>query len=207
MILSLYNCEISIDKGGISMVLETIFLSFLIGKLRGGKVRNLENLYIKGWYLFVLSFLLEIISLLIVSRIDGNLSKLIENNFFYIHIFIYLLLIIGLIMNFKETGFKITLFGAILNFLPLFLNKGKMPVSIKALKYSKLYTQLSLLDEGRIMTHTLADRGTRLVFLGDIIPISKPYPFPKIISIGDIFIGIGLFLLIQTYMKKRYYFR
>lgn len=207
MIFSLYNCEISIDKGGISMVLETIFLSFLIGKLRGGKVRNLENLYIKGWYLFVLSFLLEIISLLIVSRIDGNLSKLIENNFFYIHIFIYLLLIIGLIMNFKETGFKITLFGAILNLLPLFLNKGKMPVSIKALKYSKLYTQLSLLDEGRLMTHTLADRGTRLVFLGDIIPISKPYPFPKIISIGDIFIGIGLFLLIQTYMKKRYYFR
>lgn len=186
------------------MVIETIILSFLFGKLMGGKIRNIGNLYIKGWYLFVVSFSVEIISLLIVSKTNGNFSDVIEKNFFYIHIFIYVLLIIGLIMNFNETGFKITLLGAILNFLPLLLNNGRMPVAINSLKASKSYIQLSLLEEGRIMTHILANESTKLAFLGDIIPISKPYPFPKVISIGDILISLGLFILIQSNMKKKY---
>ncbi|WMM25656.1 DUF5317 domain-containing protein [Tissierella sp. MB52-C2] len=186
------------------MVTETITLSLLLGKLTGGKIRNIGNLYINGWYLFVISFLAEIISLFIASKTNGNLSIIIENNFFYIHIFIYLLLIMGLMMNFREIGLRITLFGSTLNFLPLLLNNGKMPVSINALKHSKLYIQLSLLDEGRIMTHALADKGTKLWILGDIIPIPKPYFFPKIISIGDILIALGLFILIVTHMKKRY---
>lgn len=186
------------------MVTETITLSLLLGKLTGGKIRNIGNLYINGWYLFVISFLMEIISLFIASKTNGNLSIIIENNFFYIHIFIYLLLIMGLMMNFREIGLRITLFGSTLNFLPLLLNNGKMPVSINALKHSKLYIQLSLLDEGRIMTHALADKGTKLWILGDIIPIPKPYFFPKIISIGDILIALGLFILIVTHMKKRY---
>ncbi|WP_353093268.1 DUF5317 domain-containing protein [Tissierella praeacuta] len=186
------------------MVIETMLLSLLLGKLIGGKIKNIGNLYINGWYLFVAAFSVEIISLLIVSRTSGGLNDIIENNFLYIHIFIYLLLIIGLSMNFYERGFRVTLFGAILNFLPLSLNNGRMPVAIDALKHSNLYTQLALLDEGRIMTHTLADEFTKLVFLGDIIPIPKPYPFPKVISIGDIFISLGLLILIQSYMKKRY---
>ncbi|CAK7001053.1 hypothetical protein CIW83_15295 [Tissierella sp. P1] len=186
------------------MVIETITLSLLLGKLMGGKIRNIGNLYINGWYLFVVAFSVEIISLLIVSKTGGNLSDIIENNFFYIHIFIYLLLIIGLIMNFHENGLRITLFGSILNFLPLSLNSGRMPVAINALKVSKLYTQLSLLEEGRIMTHTLANKATKLTFLGDIIPIPKPYPFPKIISIGDVLISLGLLILILSYMRKKY---
>ena len=105
-------------------------------------------------------------------------------------------------MNFHEEGFRVVLLGNILNFLPIIINGGKMPVSIKALKYSNLYTQLSLLDEGRIMTHSLVDEATKLYYLSDIIPIPKPYPLPKIISIGDILIGIGLFIIIQIYMKK-----
>lgn len=187
------------------MVIETITLSLLLGKLTGGKIRNLEYLYIKGWYLFVASLVIEIISLLIVTRTQSNLSYLIESYFVYIHIFIYLLLIIGLAMNWNSIGFRITLFGSILNFFPIAMNNGRMPVSINALTYSKLYTQLSLLEEGRIMTHTLATKATKLTYLADIIPIPKPYIFPKIISIGDVLISLGLFVLIQIYMKKRYY--
>ena len=184
------------------MVIETIILSLILGKLRGGKIKNLGNLYISGWYLIVLSFLLEIISILIVSNTTGNLNNIIKENFFYVNVTIYLLLIIGIIMNFHEEGFRVVLLGSILNFLSIVLNQGKMPVSIKALKFSNQYAQLSLLDEGRIMTHSLANETTKFHFLSDIIPIPKPYPLPKIISIGDILIGIGLFIIIQTYIKK-----
>lgn len=185
------------------MVIETMAISLIIGKILGGKVGNLENLYIKGWYLFVASFLIEIASLLIISRSYSNFSYLLGNYFTYIHITIYLLLIVGLAMNWASIGLRITMFGSILNFLPIVLNNGKMPVSIDALRYSQEYTQLSLLEEGRIMTHVLETEGTRLRYLGDIIPIPKPYIFPKIISIGDLLIALGLFILIQTYMKKK----
>lgn len=186
------------------MVIETITLSLLLGKIRGGKIRNLETLYINGWYLFVASFLIEIISLLIISNNIGNLGNIIEDKFFYIHIFIYSILIVGLFMNFHDKGLRITLLGSILNFLPLIMNNGRMPVSLKALKYSNLYPQISLLEEGRIVTHSLANKTTKLFLLGDIIPIPKPYLLPKIISIGDILIALGLFILIQSYMKNRY---
>lgn len=184
------------------MIIETMLLSLLVGKLRGGKIKNLENLYINGWYLFVLSFLIEIITLLIISKGEVALSKSLEGSFFYIHILIYLILIIGLSMNWESLGLRIVLFGSVLNFLPIISNNGKMPVLLKALKHSKLYNQISLLEEGRIMTHFLSNQNTKLVFLGDIIPIGKPYIFPKIISIGDILIALGLFVLIQMYMKK-----
>lgn len=189
------------------MIFETITLSLLLGKLRGGKIRNLESLYINGWYLFVGSFLIEIVTLLIISNNFRNLGNIIEENFFYINLFIYLFLIIGLWMNFHDKGLRITLFGSILNFVTLIMNNGRMPVSVKALKYSNLYNQISLLQEGRIITHSLANKDTKLIFLGDIIPIPKPYLFPKIISIGDILIALGLFILIQSYMKKNIYKR
>lgn len=185
------------------MIIETIFLSLLIGKLTGGKIKDIENLYIKGWYLFIASFLIEIIALLIVTRTDSNLSYIIESYFGYIHIIIYLLLILGLAMNWDSIGLRITLFGSVLNFLPIYFNSGRMPVSLKALKYSKLYTQIRLLEEGRIMTHVLGTKTTPLIYLGDIIPIPKPYVFPKIISIGDIFMALGLFILIQVHMKSK----
>lgn len=185
------------------MIIETMILSLLVGKIRGGKIRNLENLYINGWYLFVLSFLIEIITLLTITRINGDLSKLLEEYFLYIHILIYLFLIIGLSMNWQCKGLRIVLFGSILNFLPIIFNNGKMPVLLNALKYSKLSNQIILLDEGRIMTHFLANKDTKLAFLGDVIPIGKPYIFPKVISIGDLLISLGLFMLIQLYMKKQ----
>lgn len=184
------------------LIIETITLSLIIGKLRGGSIRNIGNLYINKWYLLVMSFLVEIVSLLIITRTNGSLGRFLEDKFLFLHIFAYFLLVLCLLMNYREKGLKISLVGSILNFLPILLNNGRMPVSTKALKFSNLYTQLALLEEGRILTHALVDKSTKLTFLADIIPIPKPYPLPKIISFGDILIALGLFVLIQTYMKE-----
>lgn len=185
------------------MVFEIIILALIVGKIKDGSISKLENLYIRGWYLLVISFSLEFLSLFLITKTNNDITNIIENNFFYIHIFIYSLLIIGLFMNFKEVGFKITFFGSILNFIPTVFNQGKMPVSIKALDNAELYDQLNLLYDHRIITHTLITENTKINFLGDIIAIPKPYPFPKIISIGDILISIGIFILIYSYMIKK----
>lgn len=182
------------------MIFETILLSMIIGKIKKGKIKNIGTLYIKGWYFIVLSFLLNIVSILIITRTQGNISNLLDTYFFIVHIIIYLLLIIGLLFNYKELGLLITSIGTILNFLPLFLNNGRMPVSPNGLISSKLYGELFLLERNQILTHSLMNNDTKLKLLCDIIPLSSPYPFPKLISIGDVFISIGVFLLIYNYM-------
>ena len=186
------------------MVIEILGLSLLVGKLRGGKIRNLGKLNIKGWYMFIIGFIIEITSILIVATTYGKLAKFIIENFFIIHIFVYVLAIAGLMLNIKEKGIWLALIGTFLNLIPILINGGKMPVSVEGLTNSYLYTQLDLLKSDRILTHVLANEYTRGYYLSDIIPISEPYPFPKVISIGDVLIGISIFLLIQSYMKRRY---
>ncbi|MFA7412706.1 MAG: DUF5317 domain-containing protein [Tissierellaceae bacterium] len=187
--------------GVFTLMIGTLLLAFLTGKIRGGKLHNLSNLYIDKWYLFALSFLIQISSLLLAARTSGQLSNFIIREFSFIHILIYLLFITALLFNWQERGFRIILLGSILNFLPIFLNGGRMPVSIRALRFSGLYTQLSLLDEGRILTHTLAGESSRLFLLCDIIPL--PEPLSKVISLGDIFISAGIFYLIQFKMREK----
>lgn len=184
------------------MVFEIIILALTLGMIKGGNIGKLEKLHIRGWYLFVISFTIEIISLFLISKTNYNISKILENNFFYIHIFIYSLLILGLFINRRECGLKLSLFGSVLNFLPILMNSGKMPVSVKSLENAGLYNQITLLYDERIMTHTLMTENTKFGFLGDIIAIPRPYPFPKIISLGDILISLGLFILIYSYMTK-----
>ena len=178
------------------MLVETIVLSLIIGKIRGGRIKNLEQIKFKAWYLLLLGFLLEIISLLLFANTNLKIAKIITDKFFIIQIFTYILLILILILNIRKKGVKIILFGTILNFIPIMANDGRMPVSKVALEKLNLYKQLELLQSNKILTHVLIDKSTKFYYLSDIIPISQ------IISIGDILISIGIFLLIQFYMKS-----
>ncbi|MNI97749.1 hypothetical protein D3C73_1564530 [compost metagenome] len=58
-----------------------------------------------------------------------------------------------------------------------------------------------MLRSGDAVTkHYLLDASTRLAFLGDIIPLSSPYPRTQAISIGDVVMNLGIFLYILTMM-------
>lgn len=193
---------IRIDHRGENMLIEIIVLSLIIGKIRGGKIKNLAQIRFKGWYLLLLGFLLEIISLWFFANQNGILAKIIIDKFFIIQIFTYILLILGLGLNIRKRGIKTILLGTMLNFIPIIANNGRMPVSKTGLEKLNLYKELELLQANKILTHVLTDENTRLYCLSDIIPIFKPNLFSKIISIGDILIAMGIFLLIQFYMKK-----
>lgn len=79
------------------------------------------------------------------------------------------------------------------------VNGGRMPVSAEAaLVLDPQY--IELLKEGLYAKHALLDESTRLAFLGDIIPVTDPYPRSQVISIGDVIMNIGIFLFIQYLM-------
>lgn len=90
--------------------------------------------------------------------------------------------------------------GVFLNFLVMLVNGGRMPVSYEAASVlDPIY--LEMLKSGDAVTkHYLLDASTRLAFLGDIIPLSSPYPRTQAISIGDVVMNFGIFLFILHIM-------
>mgnify|MGYP000846723951 CR=1 FL=1 len=186
------------------MIIEALGLSLIVGKLRKGKIKNLGFFRIKGSGFIFFSFIINIASILIAKQ-ENFLSIFINENFIYIRGLAYILLLIGIGLNIEELGMKIIFAGTILNFICIIFNKGKMPVAINEMNGSYFLEQIRILKENKLLTHTFANSSTNLYYLSDIIPISKPYFFPKMISIGDILISLGIFILIQKWMiNKRF---
>lgn len=186
------------------MLAESLVLSIVLGKVRGFKIKALENVCLNKWYLVFLSFLLETLSSLILKNNILPLATVIRNNYFYIHLVIYILLFMFIFSNLSYKSLLIVLIGSLLNFLVIMINKGFMPVSTTMAKSLGFVKGIELLDSGRIAGHMIMVKEiTPLWFLGDVINIPPPYPFPQSISIGDIFISLGVFIFIQNEMKKR----
>lgn len=184
------------------MLAESIFLSILIGKFRKYKIRNLEKIHFDKIYFTFLAFSIELISIIILKFDIQPYSSYINNNYIFIHIFIYLFLFIFFAYNFEYKLLRIMLVGIILNFIVIISNNGFMPVSIDMALTNGFTESVNLLKAGKIAGHTLlVKETTNLWFLGDIINIPPPYPFPQTISIGDILIDLGIFLFIQDKMK------
>jgi hypothetical protein len=84
-----------------------------------------------------------------------------------------------------------------LNFIVIMANGGKMPVYFPP----DLNVSEEVIEEREYdIIHTGVDENTRLFFLADIICIPKPYPLPKILSIGDLFIMAGIYMFFQREM-------
>lgn len=185
------------------MFIEPAILSLLIAKLRGGQLKNIENVEVKGWYLlFISAFIQLYISLGKAYNLPYG-EKVVSEYFFILIIISYMLMIITILMNKKKNYMRIFLIGIILNFIVIAGNGGKMPVSLGGIGSIK---EESLLPEREFdIKHIGVNENTRFVYLSDIILIPRPYPLPKILSIGDVFLILGIFIFFQEEMvlKRR----
>ncbi|MFJ5759591.1 DUF5317 domain-containing protein [Neobacillus sp. NPDC093182] len=178
------------------MVFDGILISFIVGLLRKGNLRAFSQLNLKWGWVFPLLLVVQlaVFKLQNDSEFLGQLSG-------SIYIGVYIIGLIFLFLNRKNPGFILIFIGVFLNFIVMVLNGGRMPVSVEA---------AAVLDPGYIQAlkeslyakHTMLTSTTHLGFLGDVIPISDPYPRTQIISIGDIIMNIGIFFFIQYLMVK-----
>ena len=185
------------------MLIESIASSLAVGKVRGGKFKGIGELNIKKQYLFIIGFAIEFLSIFLHANDIGGLSEFFNKYFIIIHSISYIIIFIGLIFNFNKKSMILVFIGALLNYMVIAANGGQMPVSSSGLSLLGLDQYLEMLENNLVVTHTLINESTRLYLLGDVIPTPKFYPFSKIISIGDVLIGIGLFVLIQNGMLKK----
>jgi hypothetical protein len=178
------------------MVFDGILISFIVGLLRKGNLRAFSQLNLKWGWVFPLLLVVQLAVFTFQndSEFLGQLSG-------SIYIAVYIIGLIFLFLNRRNPGFILIFIGVFLNFIVMVLNGGRMPVSVEA---------AAVLDPGYIQAlkeslyakHAMLTSTTHLGFLGDVIPISDPYPRTQIISIGDIIMNIGIFFFIQYLMVK-----
>ncbi|HYF84364.1 MAG TPA: DUF5317 domain-containing protein [Clostridia bacterium] len=181
------------------MLVESVGTSIVVGKLRGGSFSNIKDANLEKWYFFISAFAIEFAAVFMASKGIG----LFNENILYIHCLSYLLLFAGIFFNRSILAFKIVFIGVFLNFIVIMANGGQMPVSGEAMTNIGLIDNMHAIRDGKIITHALINNHTVFKYLGDIFVLGKPYPRPKIFSIGDIIMALGIFIYIQEIMVKK----
>lgn len=174
------------------MIIETLIVSIIWGKIKGGKINRLAEISLNKWGFILIGFLLSNVSIYLITK--GNVFLL--EYFAIIQLISNLLLILTIYFNRKIKEFLVVGFGIGLNTLVMVFNGGRMPVSEWALEKVGLEEELSLIINDRIVTHTIMDTSTTFGYLSDIIPLIY-----KVISFGDVFMAFGIFLIIRKYMN------
>jgi hypothetical protein len=180
------------------MIFDSLGASLIYGTLRRGKISGIADIDIKKPSLFIAAFVLEFGMLNLANKFHVIMEY--QSS---IHFFVYLLLFIGLWYNRNNKYFRIISVGVLLNFIVIFANGGRMPVSIDALKAAGLNNLIPDLQANKIATHQVLTSSTRLKFLADVLVLPKPYPLPKTFSIGDFIMATGTFLLVTNAMLKK----
>ncbi len=184
------------------MLIETILAAMIVGFVSGGNFKNLGNTHIRYINLVFISVLVRHLPSLMNFGILENYSvwkAVIAPLFFN---FSYFIIILVLIMNIEHITLNLVLAGSVMNFIVVIANGGYMPVSEVALERGG-YNFVGVAGEFLDMNHIISSESTIFYSLGDIILIPPPYPFPQILSIGDIAMCIGIFLFIIINMIKK----
>ncbi|MFC4769491.1 DUF5317 domain-containing protein [Effusibacillus consociatus] len=166
------------------MFLDFILFSFIVAFLRGGRVREIP--IFQKLYFLAASILLQLTSVFLHQWASVLVS------------IAYLCVLLFFVSNRENEDIRIFLIGWLMNAVVIWANWGRMPVDLDQARKTGL--PLDRLIQGTDYKHSILTDSTHLPFLADIIYM--PFPIPRVISIGDIFIMLGAFLLIQRLMNK-----
>lgn len=171
-------------------------IAFAVALARGGKFSRLADAKIEKLWLIVVALLvqfgpgwLERFGVIQVGPWGPT-----------IHMLSYLPLTIMLLANLKLAGAPAMIIGMVLNVIAIATNGGRMPVEGSSLVRAGLAGLIDTIRPGMSYDHVLADASTHFRVLGDFLWQSWPRSLANVFSIGDVFLGLGLFLLVQQLM-------
>jgi hypothetical protein len=110
-------------------------------------------------------------------------------------------LVVFMILNVRLAGAWLAAIGLGANVLVRWLNGGKMPVARDlAARLGFTGEAGELARRGDWLHAEFIDAHTRVPFLGDIIYLGHPYPWPGVLSVGDLLLGLGVVMFVQGAM-------
>ncbi|MDN4094876.1 DUF5317 domain-containing protein [Brevibacillus agri] len=166
------------------MLLDVICLSFIVALIRGGRIKEFPKF--NKVVLLVITIVLQVCAAFFPT-VGGIFISI-----------AYVFILAFLICNREFEDMRIFLIGWFLNAIAIWTNNGKMPIDLEQAK--KLPYDLEPVINGTNFKHSVLTESSNLPFLTDVIYM--PLIIPRVISIGDIFIMLGAFLLVQRLMNK-----
>jgi Family of unknown function (DUF5317) len=163
-------------------------IAVLAGLLRGGSFDRLASTRFRFLWLLWIGFALQIGAQIWSPdwlTESWELAVLLVSN---------ALVAAFLISNFRLPGIALAGTGLVLNVLVIGLN-GAMPVAVEASESAGIRRSL----EQAGLKHELLDSETVLPWLGDVLPIPILH---EVLSIGDIFLALGIAYLIYARMTQ-----
>lgn len=169
------------------MLFDIVIASLILGWLLRGRIANLAEVEIRGIALVLLGVCVQY-----GGQYAANAGWTFIREWgpvFYVGTFLLLLTVIWL--NRRNPALLLIGVGIFLNMLVIAANDGKMPVSAESLARAGLESYIAPLESGSVITHQLLTETTRLPLLADVFVIPKPYPRPKVFSVGDVVLAAG----------------
>ena len=170
------------------LIMFTVVAATVAGLLAGGTLRDFPSVKLRGAWLALAGVVLQFIPL------GGAIGTALLYASF-------VALIVFAIINVRAShGFALILIGLALNAIVIVANQG-MPVTRNALEGSNQSATLAELIANGGAKHHLADDGTILLPLGDVIPLGAP--LDQAISVGDVCVQFGAAWFIVSMMPRR----
>ena len=182
----------------IILILEAIILGIIFGKIRGGSFRKLGDAVFRIPGLLFIVFIMHLITSIMVF---------VGNSFFLeyqliIYIIVYLLFFIIIFFNLNYKSFWFVLVGTILNFTAIVNNNGRMPIDKSGLEQLGMDNLLNSLKSDTLYNYISLEEAVGFTeYLGKIWTTPDGYPLSQIFSLGDVFIALGVFFIIQGFMN------
>jgi hypothetical protein len=178
--------------------LYALALGVALGYASRGRISNLPRLRLRGAWLVLVAFAIQILIFPLFSS-----KPLLPYGTAVLHAISYGLLLLWLVLNLRVVPLLVAGTGALLNVLVVSINGGYMPASASALRRAGLDTVAEVVAQGDRYGNIIGmSSSTHLNFLGDWIPLPRGLPFATAMSVGDVFIMVGLVWLLARGMRK-----
>jgi hypothetical protein len=174
------------------LLLYSIAAGLLMGRLLGGRVRNLEHVRFRWWQLAIAGLAVQL--LLFADPIQERVGA--EGPVIYVAS--TLAVLAALLRNLRLPGLAIIAVGAVLNLAPILANGGYMPSSPDVWRE---LTGVAAVPVAFYSNVTLIGPDTLFPFLGDIFAFPRPLPMATAFSLGDAVIALGAVVFLVTAMR------
>jgi len=175
------------------LLLYSIAIGLILGRLLGGRVRNLEHVHFAWWGLALAGFAVQLVLFAgpVATRI-GDIGR-------PIYVISTVVVLLALLRNIRLPGLSILALGAGLNLVAILANGGQMPSDPNAWL---ALTGVAALPVSHFTNVVLMGPDTVLPFLGDIFVWPRPLPMATVFSIGDAIIAVGGVVFLVAAMRS-----
>jgi hypothetical protein len=181
----------------IYLLLASVGLAVIVARLRGGRLGQLGEVTFRLWWAVPLIAIAQSI-LVRLPHPPDRLALRHPRPVLMIASYVILWAVVWL--NRRLPGMGVVLVGVSCNLLAIAANGGYMPILPEALARLGADQAANQIPPGSVVVGSkdvLLPRQQALFWiLGDILVIPEPLPWPTAMSIGDVLLAVGVFLLI-----------